>query len=81
VVVCPPIYSRFFRGKTAYAVGKVGMSVMVKGLAMDWERQGEKGLGICGIWPAVVGHIWYILAVGKERLIVHRPSNPVPREG
>ncbi|CUS15169.1 unnamed protein product [Tuber aestivum] len=53
VVVCPPIYSRFFRGKTAYAVGKVGMSVMVKGLAMDWERQGEKGLGICGIWPAV----------------------------
>ncbi|KAG0138074.1 hypothetical protein HOY82DRAFT_582630 [Tuber indicum] len=53
VVVCPPIYSRFFRGKTAYAVGKVGMSVIVKGLAMDWERQGEKGLGICGIWPAV----------------------------
>ncbi|PWW75627.1 NAD(P)-binding protein [Tuber magnatum] len=52
VVVCPPIYSRFFRGKTAYAVGKVGMSVMVKGLAMDWERQGEKGLGVCGIWPA-----------------------------
>ncbi|RPA97511.1 NAD(P)-binding protein [Choiromyces venosus 120613-1] len=56
VVVCPPIYSRFFRGKTAYAVGKVGMSVMVKGLAMDWERQGEKGLGICGIWPAVAIH-------------------------
>ncbi len=25
VVVCPPIYSRFFRGKTAYAMGKVGM--------------------------------------------------------
>jgi NAD(P)-dependent dehydrogenase (short-subunit alcohol dehydrogenase family) len=35
VVVCPPIYSRFFRGKTAYAVGKVGMSVLVKGLAME----------------------------------------------
>ncbi|KAK3380214.1 hypothetical protein B0T24DRAFT_186369 [Lasiosphaeria ovina] len=62
VVVCPPIYSRFFRGKTAYAVGKVGMSVLVKGLAMDFERQqqqqqqgtGEGGLGmaVTGIWPA-----------------------------
>ncbi|KAK3391896.1 hypothetical protein B0T20DRAFT_68273 [Sordaria brevicollis] len=40
VVVCPPIYSRFFRGKTAYAMGKVAMSVLVKGLAMDFEREG-----------------------------------------
>ena len=32
VVVCPPIYERFFRGKTAYAMGKVAMSVLVKGL-------------------------------------------------
>lgn len=56
IVVCPPIYSRFFRGKTAYAVGKVGMSVLVKGLGMDFEREGlvEKGLAITGLWPAVV---------------------------
>ncbi|KAL2164652.1 hypothetical protein VTH06DRAFT_3869 [Thermothelomyces fergusii] len=55
VVVCPPIYSRFFRGKTAYAVGKVGMSVLVKGLGMDFEREGlvEQGLAITGLWPAV----------------------------
>ncbi|KAL2155993.1 hypothetical protein VTH82DRAFT_737 [Thermothelomyces myriococcoides] len=55
IVVCPPIYSRFFRGKTAYAVGKVGMSVLVKGLGMDFEREGlvEKGLAITGLWPAV----------------------------
>ncbi|KAG0632740.1 hypothetical protein HOY80DRAFT_1013330 [Tuber brumale] len=53
VVVCPPIYSRFFHKKTAYAVGKMGMSAMIKGLAMDWERRGEKGLGICGVWPVV----------------------------
>lgn len=33
VVVSPPIYSRFFRGKTAYAMGKIGMSVLTKGLA------------------------------------------------
>ncbi len=53
VVVCPPIYSRFFRGKTAYAMGKVGMSVLVKGLAVDLEREGLRDMGIVGIWPAV----------------------------
>lgn len=54
VVVSPPIYSRFFRGKTAYAMGKVGMSVLTKGLAMDFEREGRKGMAITSIWPAVV---------------------------
>lgn len=54
VVVSPPIYSRFFRGKTAYAMGKVGMSVLTKGLAMDFEREGKKDMAITSIWPAVV---------------------------
>ncbi|KAI5465570.1 hypothetical protein BGZ63DRAFT_411113 [Mariannaea sp. PMI_226] len=53
VVVSPPIYSRFFRGKTAYAMGKVGMSVLTKGLAMDFEREGGNNLAITSIWPAV----------------------------
>ncbi|KAL4726149.1 hypothetical protein ACLX1H_006826 [Fusarium chlamydosporum] len=53
VVVSPPIYSRFFRGKTAYAMGKVGMSVLTKGLAMDFEREGKNGMAITSIWPAV----------------------------
>ncbi|KAF3022444.1 hypothetical protein E8E14_008596 [Neopestalotiopsis sp. 37M] len=55
VVVSPPIYSRFFRGKTAYAMGKVGMSVLTKGLAMDFARQGleAKGMSITSLWPAV----------------------------
>ncbi|KAJ6446573.1 short chain dehydrogenase [Purpureocillium lavendulum] len=55
VVVSPPIYSRFFRGKTAYAMGKVGMSVLTKGLAMDLVREGERssGMAITSIWPAV----------------------------
>lgn len=52
VVVSPPIYSRFFRGKTAYAMGKVGMSVLTKGLAMDWEREGKEDMAITSIWPA-----------------------------
>lgn len=54
IVVSPPIYSRFFRGKTAYAMAKVSMSVLVKGLAMDWEREGKKHMAITGIWPAAV---------------------------
>lgn len=54
VVVSPPIYSRFFRGKTAYAMGKVGMSVLTKGLAMDFVRQGlADRMAITSIWPAV----------------------------
>ncbi|KAK3185480.1 hypothetical protein K4F52_005790 [Lecanicillium sp. MT-2017a] len=53
VVVSPPIYSRFFRGKTAYAMGKVGMSVLTKGLAMDFVRQGLDDMAITSIWPAV----------------------------
>lgn len=52
IVVSPPIYSRFFRGKTGYAMGKVGMSVLTKGLAMDWQREGKTGMAITSIWPA-----------------------------
>jgi NAD(P)-dependent dehydrogenase (short-subunit alcohol dehydrogenase family) len=57
IVVSPPIYSRFFRGKTAYAMGKVGMSVLTKGLAMDFERQRRRNIAITSIWPAVVSTI------------------------
>ncbi|GAD94168.1 short chain dehydrogenase family protein [Paecilomyces variotii No. 5] len=52
IVVSPPIYSRFFRGKTAYAMGKVAMSVLTKGLAVDFVRQGRKDMAITSIWPA-----------------------------
>lgn len=52
IVVSPPIYSRFFRGKTAYSMSKVAMSVLTKGLAMDWVRQGRREMAITSIWPA-----------------------------
>ena len=54
VVVSPPIYSRFFRGKTAYAMGKVAMSVLTKGMAVDFHREGKKEMAITSIWPATV---------------------------
>lgn len=38
------------------ALGKVGMSVLTRGLAMDFERQGAKNMAITSIWPAVVGY-------------------------
>jgi hypothetical protein len=35
-------------------VGKVGMSVLVKGLAMDFEREGRNEMAVTSIWPASV---------------------------
>lgn len=68
IVVSPPIYSRFFRGKTAYAIGKVGMSVLVKGLAMDWEREEKRDMAICAIWPAA--------AIESAATVRETESNP-----
>ncbi|EME87695.1 uncharacterized protein MYCFIDRAFT_27259 [Pseudocercospora fijiensis CIRAD86] len=53
IVVSPPIYSRFVKGKAAYAIGKFGMSALTLGLAVDWEREGRTGLAITSLWPAV----------------------------
>ena len=39
--------------------GKVGMSVLTKGLAMDFVRQDRKEMAITSIWPAVVCLITY----------------------
>lgn len=35
-------------------MGKVGMSILTKGLAMDWEREGKNDMAITSIWPASV---------------------------
>lgn len=66
IVVSPPIYSRFFRGKTAYAMGKVGMSVLTKGLAMDWEREGKTNMAITSIWPATAIQSAATENIGRE---------------
>jgi NAD(P)-dependent dehydrogenase (short-subunit alcohol dehydrogenase family) len=55
VVVSPPIYSRFPRGKTAYAMTKFAMTTLTMGLHHDFKRQNSKsgfeGV-VCSIWPA-----------------------------
>lgn len=85
IVVSPPIYSRFFRGKTAYAMGKVAMSVLTKGLAMDWKREGKSQMAITSIWPAVVrsfgfdSHCWRsIHSINTTRLSNRRRHLIVP---
>jgi len=55
IIVCPPIYSRFPRGKAAYAMTKFAMTTLMIGLYHDFKRQnvatGFEG-GVCSIWPA-----------------------------
>lgn len=75
IVVSPPIYSRFFRGKTAYAMGKVGMSVLTKGLAMDFVRQGRKDMAITSIWPAAVSRKIILALIESLLTLSPSPSN------
>jgi len=55
VIVSPPIYSRFPRGKAAYAMTKFAMTTLMIGLYHDFKRQkvatGFDGVA-CSIWPA-----------------------------
>ncbi|KAJ3301600.1 hypothetical protein HDV03_000637 [Kappamyces sp. JEL0829] len=48
LVVSPPVYSRFFRAKTAYAMTKVSMSVLAMGLAMELPPT----ISVACLWPA-----------------------------
>lgn len=61
VVISPPIYSRFLRGKTAYAMGKFGMSALTIGMAMDLQRQGRSEMAITSLWPAAVSGVDLVL--------------------
>ncbi|EGR34181.1 short chain dehydrogenase family protein, putative, partial [Ichthyophthirius multifiliis] len=49
IVQSPPIYQRFFRGKTIYAMSKIAMSVLVRGLSFELENS---NICIVSIWPA-----------------------------
>lgn len=75
IVVSPPIYSRFFRGKAAYAMGKVAMSVLTKGLAMDFMREGKKDMAISSMWVATA--IQSAATVGRDAEVVNDLRKPV----
>ena len=48
IVVSPPIYSRFFKGKTPYAMTKIAMTVLAIGLATELSPT----MAITCLWPA-----------------------------
>jgi NAD(P)-dependent dehydrogenase (short-subunit alcohol dehydrogenase family) len=54
IIVSPPIYSRFPRGKTAYAMTKFAMTTLMIGLYHDFKRRKVQGFNgcVCSIWPA-----------------------------
>ena len=41
LLVSPPIYSKFFKGKTPYAISKIGMSILVQGLSTELNGTGN----------------------------------------
>ncbi|XP_070574517.1 hydroxysteroid dehydrogenase-like protein 2 [Ptychodera flava] len=67
LLVSPPIYSRFFKGKTPYSVGKVGMTVLVHGLANELQ---DTGVSITALWPAtgIKSHVTKVMGVGDGLL-------------
>jgi NAD(P)-dependent dehydrogenase (short-subunit alcohol dehydrogenase family) len=53
IVVSPPIYSRFFRGKIGYAMSKIPMTALVMGLPVDILRTyPESRITPVSLWPA-----------------------------
>ncbi|RUS76433.1 hypothetical protein EGW08_015802 [Elysia chlorotica] len=51
ILVAPPVYNRFFKGKTAYAMTKVASTVLVHGVANELNGT---GVSISALWPATV---------------------------
>jgi hypothetical protein len=65
--------------------GKVGMSVLTKGLAMDFVRQGAKDMAITSIWPAVVRfltillfHVLTLFSSPSNQPLRRRPRMKIP---
>jgi len=49
ILIAPPIYNRFFKGKTAYSMTKIASTVLVHGLANELAGT---GVSISCLWPA-----------------------------
>ena len=49
IVISPPIYQRFFKGKTPYSMTKVAMTVLMKGLSFELKNTNTS---IVSLWPA-----------------------------
>ena len=67
LLVSPPIYSRFFLGKTPYAMTKVAMTVLVHGLATEIKGT---GVSIASLWPATAteSHVTKVHGVVRSNM-------------
>lgn len=67
VLVAPPIYNRFFKGKTPYSISKVGMTVLAKGMAHELK---DTGVSISTLWPATVikAHVTDVMNVPNSSM-------------
>ena len=55
IMVSPPIYSRFFKGKTPYAISKIGMSILVQGLSTELTGTGKCIARFSPSYPKITG--------------------------
>lgn len=62
ILVSPPLYSRFFKGKTPYAISKHGMTILVQGLSHELIGS---GVSITALWPAapIRSHVTEVLGI------------------
>lgn len=77
VYLLPSLLSSREKCVANIGTGKVGMSVLTKGLAMDFVRQGAKDMAITSIWPAVVRFLTILLS--HVLTFFSSPSNQLPR--
>jgi len=65
IVVSPPIYSRFFKGKVAYSISKVGMTILAMGLGEELKAE-NSGISINALWPAtaIESHVTELMKLG-----------------
>ena len=49
IFVSPPVYSRFLRGKTPYAISKFGQTFLMMGLAHELK---DTNLSFTSVWPS-----------------------------
>ncbi|RMZ17538.1 hypothetical protein D0860_00391 [Hortaea werneckii] len=74
VVVSPPIYRRFLKGKTAYAMGKWAMSALTMGLSVDFEREGRTEMAITSLWTGAAINSAATQGAQTDRTELRKPT-------
>ncbi|XP_050397881.2 hydroxysteroid dehydrogenase-like protein 2 [Patella vulgata] len=71
IMVSPPIYSRFFKGKTPYSVSKMGVSILVQGLGIELK---DTGVAVTSLWPATAIRSHVTDVMGLDKKIMRTPD-------